>query len=232
MKEQLRRTRAGLPALLLSSLLIVSCASKTGVTEMQKVRFIETPDGMTAELPAGEEFDVRLLDSLSSKTTKVGDRFRAETVLPVTSNGRTLIPEGSPVTGEVAKVKGPKMGLLKGKVELRFDEVMLEGRSVPIDAEIGLDISDLTKKAGKSAGQSIAKEIAKRVFPLTGPVFMAIDVGKGVKYVFFTDKDVTIEAGSEMEITLQKPAIIPLTNGDDSVDTPSTGGESIPTPPL
>ena len=223
MKKQVRRERASLPALLLSSLLIVSCASKAGVTEMGEVRLIETPDGMVAELPAGEEFDVRLLDPLSSKTTKVGDRFRAETVLPVTARGRTLIPEGSPVAGEVAEVKGPKMGLLKGKVELRFDEVLLEGRAVPIDGEVGLDMSELAEKAGKSAGQSVAKEVAKRVFPITGPVFLAIDVGKGVKYVLFTDKDVTIEAGSEMDVELQKPALIPFRDGNSHDDKPSTG---------
>ena len=55
-------------------------------------------------IPAGQELDVRLGTTLSSKTAKVEQRFDATTVADLTQNGRVLIPAGSTVRGVVAAV--------------------------------------------------------------------------------------------------------------------------------
>ena len=208
MKEEWRRTRAGLPTLLLSSLLIVSCASKTGVREVREPTFIDTAKGRMVELPAGFEIGIRLLDALSSETAQNGHKFRSETAHAVSARNTIIVPKGSPVTGTVEEVKPPKMHLIKAKIKLHFDGIEVEDRHIPIDAYIDKSMTDMAVNAGKSAGQSVGKKITKRVFPVTGPVFLTIDIINGVKYVF-SDKDVTLEPGSEMEIELEKPALIP-----------------------
>src|SRR6185312_3219937 len=52
-------------------------------------------------LPAGTTLAVRLNDALDSKTSKAGDTFTASVAQPVTVQGRTVIPAGAAVSGDV-----------------------------------------------------------------------------------------------------------------------------------
>ena len=57
------------------------------------------PQAMAADrtVPVGSELDVRLQTSLSSKTSKVEDRFEATTLVDYKTDGEVLIPAGSVV---------------------------------------------------------------------------------------------------------------------------------------
>src|SRR4051794_34563522 len=52
-------------------------------------------------IPAGQELDVRLNTTLSSKTATVEQRFETTTVADLTQNGRRILPAGSTVRGVV-----------------------------------------------------------------------------------------------------------------------------------
>jgi len=69
-------------------------------------------------LPAGSLLRVRLKTTLSDKTNKSGDPFKALLYEPVTANGEEVIPAGSIVTGHVAFVK--ESGRVKGVAEMRL----------------------------------------------------------------------------------------------------------------
>ena len=86
-------------------------------------------------IPAGQELDVRLGTTLSSKTAKVEQRFEATTVADVMQNGRVLIPAGSRVRGVVAAVDPADRLHRAGSLTLSFDEIEVRGRSNPIRAQ-------------------------------------------------------------------------------------------------
>ena len=58
-------------------------------------------------IAAGTKVPLSLINSISTKTTKEGDRVYLETAFPILANGRIAIPAGSWVTGTVTEVKRP-----------------------------------------------------------------------------------------------------------------------------
>jgi hypothetical protein len=56
----------------------------------------EVNSGQDGVIPSGQELDVRLGTTLSSKTAKVEQRFEATTVADLTQNGRVLVPQDRP----------------------------------------------------------------------------------------------------------------------------------------
>ena len=94
----------------------------------------EVNSGQVGVIPTGQELDVRLGTTLSSKTTKVEQRFEATTVADVTQNGRVLIPAGSRVRGVVAAVDPADRLHRAGSITLSFDEADVRGRTYPIRA--------------------------------------------------------------------------------------------------
>jgi hypothetical protein len=74
---------------------------------------------------AGTKIPLSLLNSISTKNAAEGDRVYLETLFPVMSNGKIVIPVGSSVAGTVTSVK--RAGRVKGRAELfvRFDTLIL-----------------------------------------------------------------------------------------------------------
>lgn len=72
------------------------------------------------EIPAGTQLDVRLDQTVSSKTSRVEERVEATTVSPVTINGRTIVPAGTVVIGHVAEVDDADRGQRDGRIRLEF----------------------------------------------------------------------------------------------------------------
>jgi type IV secretion system protein VirB10 len=76
-------------------------------------------------VPAGTKVPLAMINSVSTKTASQGERIYLETVFPILSNGKIVIPPGSYVAGTVTEVKRP--GRVKGRGELyvRFDSLTL-----------------------------------------------------------------------------------------------------------
>src|SRR5262249_41805155 len=89
-----------------------------------------------ADVPAGTELDVRLQNSLSSKTAQVEDRFEATTVVDLKEGDRELIPAGSVMRGVVSSVNKAGRIERKGSMTLAFDQLTIRGRSYPIRATV------------------------------------------------------------------------------------------------
>jgi len=76
-------------------------------------------------VPSGTRIPLVLVNGISTKNAREGDRVYLQTAFPIAVGNRIIIPQGSYVTGTVTQVKRP--GRVKGRGELyvRFDTLML-----------------------------------------------------------------------------------------------------------
>lgn len=119
---------------------------------------VESAPG-TFVVPTGTKIPLGLINSISTKSAAEGDRVYLETVFPILSQGRIVIPPGSYVIGTVTESKRP--GRVKGRGELfvRFDSLTLpNGVTRDFRARIGsLDgraTEQLNREEGKVRGDS------------------------------------------------------------------------------
>ena len=105
-------------------------------------------------IPPGTHIPLSLINSVSTKNSEEGDRVYLETVFPIMSNGRIVIPPGSYVQGTITRIKRP--GKIKGRGEfyVRFDSLTLpNGVTRDFRASVsnldGRASEELDKKEGK-----------------------------------------------------------------------------------
>jgi type IV secretion system protein VirB10 len=105
-------------------------------------------------IETGTRIPISLLNSVSTKHSAEGDRIYLETVFPILSNGRIVIPAGSYVAGTVTEVKRP--GRVKGRGELfvRFDSLTLpNGVTRDFRARIGAMDGRATEEFDRTEGK-------------------------------------------------------------------------------
>ncbi len=91
-----------------------------------------------AEIPKGTHILLRLENSLTTRTARVGDRVYLRTGSPVILEDRIAVPVNSYVQGEVASVK--RAGRVSGRAELgiRLDTLTLpSGRTFHFSSTLG-----------------------------------------------------------------------------------------------
>lgn len=110
------------------------------------------------EVATGTRIPLGLINSVSTKQAVEGDRVYLETVFPILSDGKIVIPPNSYVAGTVTQVK--RAGRVKGRAELyiRFDSLTLpNGVTRDFRARVGgLDgraSEELDRNEGKIRGE-------------------------------------------------------------------------------
>ena len=73
----------------------------------------------------GTKVPLNLINSISTKHAAEGDRVYLESVFPILTGGRIVIPPGSYVAGTVTLVKRPGRVKGRGELYLRFDSLTL-----------------------------------------------------------------------------------------------------------
>jgi type IV secretion system protein VirB10 len=199
-----------------------------------------TPQGLRQTEPAkpgefvvetGTRIPLSLINSVSTKVSAEGDRVYLETVFPILTGGRIVIPPGSYVAGTITELKRP--GRIKGRGEmyLRFDSLTLpngvtrdfRARVGSVDGQSGdeLDrgegkIKSEGNKAGDARGVGEAAAAGTSVGVIAGSVAgrpgMGAGIGAaagaaaGVIGVLLTrGPDIVLARGSTLEMVLDRP---------------------------
>lgn len=81
--------------------------------------------GRIFKLDPGTRIPMSLLNSVSTKHAAEGDRVYLETIFPVMSGGKIVIPPGASIAGTLTHVKRPGRVKGKGELFLRFDQLIL-----------------------------------------------------------------------------------------------------------
>jgi hypothetical protein len=158
-------------------------------------------------VPAGQELDVRLQTTLSSKTAKVEQRFEATTVADLMQNGQVLIPAGSTVRGVVSAVDPADRIHRAGSLTLSFDEITVRGRTMPVRAMAtnvfesgGIREEKGTAGVGAGAGAILGGILGG----VKGAILGAV-IGAGGAIAATEGKDIDLPAGSIIRIRLDQP---------------------------
>ena len=181
----------------------------------------------TITVPAGTQIPLKLAQGISTKSAKVGDAVYAQTVFPITSNDRIVIPAGTYVQGRISDIKRP--GRVKGRAEflMHFTSmvfrsgytVMLPGAvenlpgsekqtvrdgegTIRQDGTKGKDAGTVAKTAGEGA---MIGAIADRGVKGAG-IGGAAGAAVGLASVLLTrGPDVHLPPGTSVQIVLERP---------------------------
>ena len=180
------------------------------------------PAPATLTLGAGTHFDMAAVDTITSRTAKVGDPFTARVVEDVrNAAGKVVIPAGSQVSGTITDVKPAPNPRTPGTLTLSVSSVTIRGTNYPLEASIdsletvhkgrGISTGDAAKVGGGAvAGAILGRVIGgnKRGTIIGGVVGGA--VGAGVAATS-KDSDIVLPAGAHIIVTVTKPLTVRAT---------------------
>src|SRR5438309_2741444 len=92
-------------------------------------------------LPADTVISVQMNNTLSSRTSRVGDKFVATVTVPVYVNGQTVIPAGSVIEGRLTQVTPAKRMSRSGTIAIDFDDLVFPN-GTRVDLVGGLTSTD------------------------------------------------------------------------------------------
>lgn len=132
---------------------------------------VAATDGYT--IKPGTKIPLSMINSISTKSSQIGDQIYLETAFPIVVNGKIVVPAGSWVQGSVTDVKRP--GRVKGRGELyiRFDTLLLpNGVTRELRSRMsGMDSNStatLDRDEGKIKSESGVKDDLKTVGQAAG----------------------------------------------------------------
>jgi len=160
------------------------------------------------EIGVATEFDVRLQNPLSSRTSQVEDRFEATTMVDLQDErGRVLVPAGSTMRGTVTSVTKATRLERKGSLTVSFDRLTIDHRSYPIRATVtqaleSAGIRGETEKIGIGAG---AGAILGAILGGAKGALAGILIGGGGTIAATEGKDVDLPTGTVLRVRLDEP---------------------------
>jgi hypothetical protein len=201
-----------------------------------EVGLTAAPAQKTYIVPAGTKVLLQLRSSINTKSAKPGDGVYLASIFPVAVGNRVMIPAGVYVQGVVDNVQ--RAGRVKGKAELEmhFTSIIFPNGSVVeipgvVDALPGAkkqsvkDDQEGTIQQDSDKGRN-AGEVAKISVPTGGTVgaIGGIESGHplagglagvgaglaaaGLVSLFTRGADVNIDAGTQVEMVLQRPLLL------------------------
>jgi type IV secretion system protein VirB10 len=179
----------------------------------------------------GTRIPLGLINTISTKSAAQGDRVYLETVFPILTNGRIVIPPGSWVSGTVTEVKRPGRVKGRGELYLRFDSLTLpngvtrdfRARVGGIDGRGGEefdknegkirsegnkagDARTIAEGAGVGGSVGLIAGSASKNYAMGGAIGAAAGATAGLMAVLLTrGPDAVLAKGSTIEMITDRP---------------------------
>lgn len=183
-----------------------------------------TLQGRLVTAPRGTNFEVVTNSSINSMSARVGDVVSATLEESLIIDGKTVIPAGSEMRGQVSFVESAGRVGKNAMMDVRFTSVKLpSGDRVPINAKIittdssgvlrgGNKSNIILKAAGTTAGTTAAGAVAGLSAGAilgscaTGVLFgTAVGGLAGIGYALYRKgKDIILPSGTKLGVTLEQ----------------------------
>jgi LssY C-terminus len=169
-------------------------------------------------IPAGSHLNVRLLQPLSSRTAKKGDPVRAVLISPGIFDGGLLVPQGSEFNGALVAAHGVGWGVWHetAALTIHFDSIKLpDGRTLSIDARVfhvenaRESVSATGTIQGVRATGTLGHSAENQIASLTqiDPMAYIFTTAAGSAVLGFAEPEILYNAGTELDLAFNKPAI-------------------------
>jgi hypothetical protein len=181
---------------------------------------------------AGQLLRVRLNQSITSETARIGDQFTTTVVDPVYSRGIEVIPPSSVIVGQVETVERAARKSKAGTIGVRFVALRLPSgiaRAINGDLANGDAESINADNEGEVTGRSSTKRNVVFIGggAATGALIGAIagggkgagigagiGAGLGVAGAWFSKgHEAVVKAGTEFGVVLNQQVLLPAANG-------------------
>jgi len=237
--KRLSRFSVGLLALLV--LLASTGAATLGQTSKRRprlrrssrpaVKVVKTPEINYYNVNSGQVIRVRMNQTISSETARVGDQFTTTVVDPVYAGGVEVIPAGSSITGRVTTVTRASRKSKAGTIGVHFVSLRIP---TGIARAINGDLTDISTEnvSADNEGEVSGRSAVKRnvVFigggAATGALIGAIagggkgagigagiGAGLGAAGAFFSKgHEAVVKSGTEFGVVLNQNLSLPAAN--------------------
>jgi type IV secretion system protein VirB10 len=177
-------------------------------------------------VPEGTIVPIVLTAYLNTRSTGVGDMVYAETVYPIWIKQRLVIPRGSAIRGTVTDVVRPGKIKGKGRLSIRFDDILLPNgvkreliaslRGIHGPGDENLDRQSESVSAGGSqsvdAGTIVGTTSQGAIIGAVAGRGSGAAIGAGagaaagiVMTLFTRGRDLVLSPGTHFDLELQKP---------------------------
>jgi hypothetical protein len=162
------------------------------------------------DVPVGTEFDVRLQNSLSSRTAQTEDRFEATTLVDLREGDRVLVPSGSTVRGVVSSVTKATRLERKGALRLTFDQMTIGGTVYPLRATVtdAIESEGIRGETGRIGAAAGVGAIIGGILGGVRGALAGILIGGGGMVAATEGKDVDLPAGAILRVRLDTPLML------------------------
>lgn len=154
------------------------------------------------------------------KKLRVGQRFQLEVAEAITLDGQTVIPAGSPATGEITDVRNKGMWGKSGRINARVLYLRANGRQIRLTGQV--DDKGVTGTVGVVAAVALVPVVG---FFTTGT---SAKIPLGAPVTAFLDEDITlapVAALAPMPVTApEAPTAGPVVA---SAETPNSFGPAL-----
>ena len=192
------------------------------------------PEGII--VPDGTVIPIMLSDYLNTRNNRAGDVFYAETVYPIWVQQTLIIPRGSNIRGTVTEVVRPGRIKGKGRLTVRFDDVLLPNgvrhtlsaafRGIHGPGDETVDRRSESVEGSGTAGEDVETVIGTTASGTllgtvigagTGNVGTGAAVGAGIgaaagvaQVLFSRGRELVINPGTRFDLELKQPMTFAL----------------------
>lgn len=163
------------------------------------------------DVPAGTEFDVKLVNALSSATAQVEDRFEATSVVDLMQGDRILVPAGSIMRGVVSSVKKAGRVERRGSLTLAFDRITVRGKDYPLRATV-TEVLESEGVRGEAAKIGTGAGVGAILGGILGGVkgaLAGILIGGGGTIAATEGEDIELNTTRVLRVRLDAPLDLP-----------------------
>jgi hypothetical protein len=132
-------------------------APVTTATNMAPAPPVNTPPPPPAPpakvtIASGTQISIRMIDSLDSERSQMGDTFRASLDAPIMVDDNVVIPAGADIVGRVADVKSAGRFAGQSTLAIELTKLNVNGKTYPIQ-------TNQWSRAGASRGKNTAAKV-------------------------------------------------------------------------